>query len=73
MGFPGGLVVKNLPTMQETRVRSSQDALEEGIATHAGILARRIPWREEPGGLYSPWGCAESDTTEVLLTAAADP
>ena len=36
------------------------------MATHSGILAWRTPWTEEPGG-YSPWGCKESDTTEVDL------
>ena len=47
--------VKNLPVMQETRVRSLgwEDPLEEGMATHSSILARRIPWTEEPGGLQS--------------------
>ena len=39
---------------------------EEEMATHSGILAWRTPWTEEPGG-YSPWGCKESDTTEVDL------
>ena len=34
------------------------------MATHFSILAWRIPWKEEPVG-YSPWGCKESDTTEV--------
>ena len=34
------------------------------MATHSSILAWRIPWREEPGGLYSPWGHKESDMTE---------
>ena len=34
------------------------------MVTHSSILAWRIPWTEEPGGLYSPWGCKESDTTE---------
>ena len=38
-----------------------EDALEEGIATHFSILAWRIPWTEEPGGVQSQ----ESDTTEV--------
>ena len=49
--------------MQETRVQSlgQESPLEKGIATHSSILAWRIPWREEPGGLYSPWGCKESD------------
>ena len=35
------------------------DPLEEGMATHSGILAWRIPWTEEPGG-YSPWGSQKS-------------
>ena len=34
------------------------------MATHSSILAWRIPWTEEPGGLYSPWDRKESDTTE---------
>ena len=38
--------------------------LEEGMATHASILAWRIPWTREPGGLQSV-GCRESDTTEA--------
>ena len=45
-------MVKNLPTMQETRVqsRSQKDTLEEGMATHSSILAWRIPWTEKPDG-----------------------
>ena len=35
------------------------------MATHSSILAWRTPWSEEPGGLYSPWGHKESDTTEA--------
>ena len=35
-------------------------------ATHSSILAWRAPWTEDPGGLYSPWGCKESDTTELM-------
>ena len=48
-------MVKNLPAMQETQVRSLgwEDPLEEGMATHSSILAWRIPWTEEPGGLQS--------------------
>ena len=48
-------MVKNLPAMQETRVPSlgQKDTLEKGIATHSSILAWRIPWTEEPGGLQS--------------------
>ena len=42
-----------------------EDPLEEGMATHSSSLAWRIPWTEEPGGLTSPWGQKELDTTEV--------
>ena len=54
MGFPGASVVKNLPAKQETQVPSLdwEDVLEEGLATHSRILAWRIPWTEEPGGLW---------------------
>ena len=50
--------VKNLSAMQETQeiwVRSlgQKDALEKEMATHSNILAWRIPWTEEPGGLQS--------------------
>ena len=47
--------VKNLPAMQKTQVRSlgREDPLEEGTATHSSVLAWRIPWTEEPGGLQS--------------------
>ena len=47
--------VKNLPVMQETRVRSlgQEDTLEKEMATHCSILAWKIPWMEEPGGLHS--------------------
>ena len=45
--------IKNLPTMQETRVLSLGwgDPLEEDMVTHSSILAWRIPWTEDPGGL----------------------
>ena len=48
-------MIKNLPAMQETRVQSlgHEDPLEKGMATHCSILAWRIPWTEEPGGLQS--------------------
>ena len=51
----GGSMVKNLPAMQETQVRSLswKDALEYEMATHSSILAWRIPSTEEPGGLQS--------------------
>ena len=58
-------MVKNLPAMQETSVQSL-GSLEKGMATHSSILAWIIPWTEEPGRLYSPWGCKESDMTELL-------
>ena len=46
-------MIKNLPAVQETRVRSLgwEDPLEKGMATHSSILAWRIPWTEEPGRL----------------------
>ena len=48
-------LVKNLPSMQETQVRSldQEDSLEKEMATHSSTLAWRIPWTEEPGGLQS--------------------
>ena len=47
--------LKRLPSMQETWVRSLgwEDPLEKEMATHSSILAWRIPWTEEPGGLQS--------------------
>ena len=53
--------------MQETWVRflGREDPLEKEMATHSSILAWRISWTEEPGGLQST-GCEESDTTERL-------
>ena len=61
--------VKNLPVMQETQetwVQSlgQENPLEKEMATHSSIPAWKISWTEEPGGLYSPWGRKESDTTE---------
>ena len=55
MSFPGGSVVKNLPTMQETGIQSLgwEDPLEKEMATHSSILAWEIPWTEEPGRLQS--------------------
>ena len=48
-------MVKNLPALQETWVQSlgQEHALEKKMATHSNILAWRIPWTEEPGGLQS--------------------
>ena len=57
-------MVKNLPAMQETQVQSLgwEDLLEKGTAAHSSILAWRIPWTEEPGGLQS----MELSTTKQL-------
>ena len=48
-------VIKNPAATQETWVQSLgwEDPLEEGMATHSSVLAGRIPWSEEPGGLQS--------------------
>ena len=48
-------LVKNLPAMQEIQVQSLgwEDLLEKEMATHSSILAWRIPWTEDPGGLQS--------------------
>ena len=48
-------IVKNLLAMQETQVRSlgGEDPLEKGMAIHPSVLAWRILWTEEPGGLQS--------------------
>ena len=55
LGFPSGSVGKEsaVQEMQEMWVQSlnQEDPLEEGMATHPSILAWRIPWTEEPGGL----------------------
>ena len=47
--------VKNLPAVPETQIQSLgwEDPLEKEMATHSGILAQKIPWTEEPGGLQS--------------------
>ena len=70
-------MVKKLPAMQATRVRSlgGKDPLEKGMATHSSILAWRIPWTEEPGGLQSmgsqrvghDWGTNTSTSTSMGL------
>ena len=56
-------MVKNLPTMQKTWVRSLgwEDPLEEGMATHSSILAWRIPRTEKPGGA-TVYGVSKSQT-----------
>ena len=51
----GGSVVKNLPAKQQTGIQplGREDPMEKEMATHSSILAWRIPWTEEPGGLQS--------------------
>ena len=72
-----GSALKNLPVMQETRVWSlGHEDPVEGTATHASILAWRIPWTEEPGGLqskglqrvehdWSNWACTQYNETAM--------
>ena len=60
-------MVQNLLAMRETQDRSlgQEDPLKKGMATHSSILAWRIPWTEEPGGLQFV-GYKELDKTEQL-------
>ena len=53
--LPSGLVVKNLPAIQELQVQplGHEDSLEKGMATYSSIIAWRIPWTEELGRLQS--------------------
>ena len=54
-GFSDGSKTKNLSSVQETQVQTlcQADPLEKGMATYSNILAWKIPWTEEPGGLQS--------------------
>ena len=60
---PGGSVANNLPAKQKTPIQSlgQEDPLEKEMAIHSSILAWRIPWTEEPGGLQS-MGSQKSQT-----------
>ena len=56
--LPGDRAVKNPPAMEEPRetrvsILGGENPLKEGMATHSSVLAWRIPWTEEPGGLRS--------------------
>ena len=64
MGFPGGSVEKNHLLTEEMGVQSlgPEHPLEKEMATHSSVLAWRISWTEEPGGLQS-MGSRESDMT----------
>ena len=54
-GFPGVAVVKNSPAdaVMQVQLLDQEDALGKRMATHSSVLAQRIPWTEEPGGLLS--------------------
>ena len=67
MGFPCGSMVKNLPAMQETQVRSwgQEDPLEKEMATYSSILAGEFHGQRSLTG-YSSWGFNELDMTERL-------
>ena len=61
--------VKNLPAVQETRVQSlgSEDPLEKEMAAHSSILAWRISWIEEPGGLQSIRGKSQTQLSNYTI------
>ena len=65
--------VKNMPVMQETWAQSSgwEDPLEKGMETHSSILAWRIPWSEESGGLHIH-ACVLSHFSRVRLCDPID-
>ena len=65
--------VKRLSITRETRVQSlgQLDPLEKEMAIHFSTIVWKIPWTEELGRLYSPWGPEESDTTERLHFTSA--
>ena len=56
LGFPGKLSGKETSNARDLRdvgsILGQEDPLEEGMATHSSIFAWRIPWKEEPGGLW---------------------
>ena len=64
MGFQVGSVIKSLPFNAGSAgsILGQEDPLEKEMAIHSSILAWKIPWTEEPGGLQST-GSQESDTT----------
>ena len=57
--------------MRDTQVQAlnQEDSMEKGMATHSSILAWKIPWTEEPGGLQST-GSQESDTENVQSSSS---
>ena len=66
-------MVKNLPAIRETQVQSlgREDPLEKGMATHSSILAWRIPWTEEPGGLQSTGSQSQKRLSNHTTTTVA--
>ena len=73
--FPGGTVVKNLPakagdTRDACSIPGSGRSLEWEMATHSIILAWKIPWTEDPGGLQS-MGHKKLDMTEYLTVSVS--
>ena len=63
-------MVKNLPTsVKDVQLVGREDPQEEGMTTHFSILAWKIPWTEEPGGLQA-WDCKESVCLEWLIMHA---
>ena len=65
MEEPGGLQsMGSLESGTTERLHVHFHARAKEMATHSSGLAWRIPWAEEPGGLYSPWGHKESDMSE---------
>ena len=78
MGFPGGSdgeesacnvgALDSVPGLGRSPGEGNGNPLLysclENLVTHSSVLAWRIPWTEEPGRLYSPWGHKESDTIE---------
>ena len=61
---------KRLPIMQKTPVRSlgREDSMEKGLATYSSIIAWRIPWIEEPGGLQSTGSQSQTQLSDFTFT-----
>ena len=64
--FSSAPVIKNPPAKQEMQVRAlgREAPLEREMAAHSSILAWRIPWTEEPGGLQPMWVATQSDVSD---------
>ena len=71
MGLPAGSVVDNLLAMQETQVQSpsQEDCQEKAMETHSSILAREIPWTEEPEVLQSTGSQSQARPSDWALSA----